>query len=366
MRAWRVEILRDDPIITPTGITQPSYQLPTNLILQENMYNITDNVAIEFETVVYSNSDNKQVYDRATLSLYNVNRYWHNENSANKLSNAKVYIYGGVKKTPLIERQGLVGNITSTLYALTDSQILEKPLYVGYVANSYPDMDGASTKLLLNLTSERLSKDKLPVNQINLIKGTSWRVEVANFIRALLVQKKMIANVVIGISSPNSVELCQTDFNSMDITEIFDDSKGMSVKTLVQTMFNEVVYKELDTIYIGQKPILPKVHLLNDENILGQPQLTNPSTIVLSVPLTSKFLVGSQVMLNLNSFISYEQNFVADGDSTNSNLLLQRGSIDGGLMYSGLYTVIQIRHTCQSRNAGVDSWCTTLEMVKTI
>ena len=96
----------------------------------------------------------------AVLSLYNVNRYWHNENSAGKLAGARVVIYAGVKATPIHYHQGLV-DPKNTCYALNDSQITTTPIYDGYVANSYANMDGASTVLVLNLIPVReLTEDE--------------------------------------------------------------------------------------------------------------------------------------------------------------------------------------------------------------
>ena len=105
----------------------------------------------------------------AVLSLYNVNRYWHNENSAGKLAGARIVIYAGVKATPIHYHQGLA-DPKNTCYALNDSHITTTPIYDGYVANSYANMDGADTVLVLNLipTKELTEEEKASVNQLNI------------------------------------------------------------------------------------------------------------------------------------------------------------------------------------------------------
>ena len=82
MRAYRIELT------SKTGVSigidkskQPNFQPPTELTLQQNLGNMGDNVHIEFECVSHCDTSNKSIYDRAVLSLYNVNKYWHNENS---------------------------------------------------------------------------------------------------------------------------------------------------------------------------------------------------------------------------------------------------------------------------------------------
>lgn len=182
MRAYRIELTSKNGV-SIGGNNQPNYQPPTTLVLQQNLGNMDDNIHIEFECVSYCDTSNKEIYDRAVLSLYNVNRYWHNENSAGKLAGARVVIYAGVKATPIHYRQGLV-DPQNTCYALNDNQILTTPIYDGYVANSYANMDGVSTVLVLNLipVKELTEEEKASVNQLNIAYSTAWRNEVKRFI----------------------------------------------------------------------------------------------------------------------------------------------------------------------------------------
>ena len=365
MRAYRIELTSKNGV--SVGIDkdkQPNYQPPTTLVLQQNLGNIDDNIHIEFECVSYCDTSNKEIYDRAVLSLYNVNRYWHNENSAGKLAGARVVIYAGVKATPIHYRQGLV-DPQNTCYALNDNQILTTPIYDGYVANSYANMDGVSTVLVLNLipVKELTEEEKASVNQLNIAYGTAWRNEVKRFIDNYL---KLVGTpdvkVQVGNPTKGSIIIAEDDANTMNIEGIFETKREGAIPLVdfVKTSFKEIIKKEGNTICIGENPvIIPEI--ISDKDLLGQPQLINPNTITLTVPLTSK--VEQLITLNLKSFISYNQAYITEGDPNNYGIGIDR---DISKMYSGVYKITTIQHVLQSRNTDVNAWCTTLEAVKNL
>lgn len=367
MRAYRIELTSKNGV--SVGIDkdkQPNYQPPTTLVLQQNLGNMDDNIHIEFEYVSHCDTSNKEIYDRAVLSLYNVNRYWHNENSSGKLAGARVVIYAGVKATPIHYRQGLV-DPQNTCYALNDNQILITPIYDGYVANSYANMDGVSTVLVLNLipVKELTEEEKASVNQLNIAYGTAWRNEVKRFIDNYL---KLVGTpdvkVQVGNHTKGSIIIAEDDANTMNIEGIFETKRegAISLVDFVKTSFKEVIKKEGNTIYIGENPvIIPEI--ISDKDLLGQPQLINPETITLTVPLTSKFRVEQLITLNLKSFISYNQAYITEGDPNNYGIGIDR---DISKMYSGVYKITTIQHVLQSRNTDVNAWCTTLEAVKNL
>ena len=367
MRAYRIELTSKNGV--SVGIDkdkQPNYQPPTTLVLQQNLGNMDDNIHIEFEYVSHCDTSNKEIYDRAVLSLYNVNRYWHNENSSGKLAGARVVIYAGVKATPIHYRQGLV-DPQNTCYALNDNQILTTPIYDGYVANSYANMDGVSTVLVLNLipVKELTEEEKASVNQLNIAYGTAWRNEVKRFIDNYL---KLVGTpdvkVQVGNHTKGSIIIAEDDANTMNIEGIFETKRegAISLVDFVKTSFKEVIKKEGNTIYIGENPvIIPEI--ISDKDLLGQPQLINPETITLTVPLTSKFRVEQLITLNLKSFISYNQAYITEGDPNNYGIGIDR---DISKMYSGVYKITTIQHVLQSRNTDVNAWCTTLEAVKNL
>lgn len=363
MRAYRIELTSKNGV-SIGGNNQPNYQPPTTLVLQQNLGNMDDNIHIEFEYVSHCDTSNKEIYDRAVLSLYNVNRYWHNENSAGKLAGARVVIYAGVKATPIHYRQGLV-DPQNTCYALNDNQILTTPIYDGYVANSYANMDGVSTVLVLNLipVKELTEEEKASVNQLNIAFGTAWRNEVKRFIDNYL---KLVGTpdvkVQVGIPTKKSIIINEAITNTINIEGIFETKREGAIPLVdfVKTSFKEVIKKEGNTIYIGENPvIIPEI--ISDKDLLGQPQLINPETITLTVPLTSKFRVEQLITLNLKSFISYNQAYITEGDPNNYGIGIDR---DISKMYSGVYKITTIQHVLQSRNTDVNAWCTTLEAVK--
>ena len=364
MRAYRIELTSKNGV-SIGGNNQPNYQPPTTLVLQQNLGNMDDNIHIEFEYVSHCDTSNKEIYDRAVLSLYNVNRYWHNENSSGKLAGARVVIYAGVKATPIHFRQGLV-DLQNTCYALNDNQILTTPIYDGYVANSYANMDGVSTVLVLNLipVKELTKEEKASVNQLNIAYGTAWRNEVKRFIDNYL---KLVGTpdvkVQVGNPTKGSIIIAEDDANTMNIEGIFETKRegAISLVDFVKTSFKEIIKKEGNTIYIGENPdVIAKMTVISDKDLLGQPQLINPNTITLTVPLTSKFKILQKIQLKLESYIGYSQAFTMEADPASFGITADRVY----KMYEGTYQIISIRPVMQSRNTSVEAWCTILEAVK--
>lgn len=364
MRAYRIELTSKNGV-SIGGNNQPNYQPPTTLVLQQNLGNMDDNIHIEFECVSYCDTSNKEIYDRAVLSLYNVNRYWHNENSSGKLAGARVVIYAGVKATPIHYRQGLV-DPQNTCYALNDNQILTTPIYDGYVANSYANMDGVSTVLVLNLipVKELTEEEKASVNQLNIAFSTAWRNEVKRFIDNYL---KLVGTpdvkVQVGNPTKGSIIINEAITNTINIEGIFETKRegAISLVDFVKTSFKEVIKKEGNTIYIGENPnVIAKMTVISDKDLLGQPQLINPNTITLTVPLTSKFKILQKIQLKLESYIGYSQAFTMEADPSSFGITADRVY----KMYEGTYQIISIRPVMQSRNTSVEAWCTILEAVK--
>lgn len=366
MRAYRIELTSKNGV-SIGGNNQPNYQPPTTLVLQQNLGNMDDNIHIEFEYVSHCDTSNKEIYDIAVLSLYNVNRYWHNENSSGKLAGARVVIYAGVKATPIHYRQGLV-DPQNTCYALNDNQILTTPIYDGYVANSYANMDGVSTVLVLNLipVKELTEEEKASVNQLNIAYSTAWRNEVKRFIDNYL---KLVGTpdvkVQVGNPTKGSIIIAEDDANTMNIEGIFETKRegAISLVDFVKTSFKEIIKKEGNTIYIGENPnVIAKMTVISDKDLLGQPQLINPNTITLTVPLTSKFKILQKIQLKLESYIGYSQAFTMEADPASFGITADRVY----KMYEGTYQIISIRPVMQSRNTSVEAWCTILEAVKNL
>lgn len=364
MRAYRIELTSKNGV-SIGGNNQPNYQPPTTLVLQQNLGNMDDNIHIEFECVSYCDTSNKEIYDRAVLSLYNVNRYWHNENSSGKLAGVRVVIYAGVKATPIHFRQGLV-DPQNTCYALNDNQILTTPIYDGYVANTYANMDGVSTVLVMNLipVKELTEEEKASVNQLNIALGIAWRNEVKRFIDNYL---KLVGTpdikVQVGNPTKGSIIIAEDDANTMNIEGIFETKRegAISLVDFVKTSFKEIIKKEGNTIYIGENPnVIAKMTVISDKDLLGQPQLINPNTITLTVPLTSKFKILQKIQLKLESYIGYSQAFTMEADPASFGITADRVY----KMYEGTYQIISIRPVMQSRNTSVEAWCTILEAVK--
>ena len=228
------------------------------------------------------------------------------------------------------------------------------------------NMDGADTVLVLNLipTKELTEEEKASVNQLNIAEGVAWRNEVKRFIEnyLLLVGTPEI-KVKVGISTEGSIELAEAKINTTNIEGIFETKRNgaIALADYVKNTFKEIIKKEENVIYIGQNTnTIDKVNIISDKDLLGQPQLINPNTITLTVPLTSKFRILQKIKLELESFIGYGQAFVTEGDPAGFGITADRV----WKMYQGTYQIISIRPVMQSRNTSVDAWCTILEAVK--
>ena len=67
------------------------------------------------------------------------------------------------------------------------------------------------------------------------------------------------------------------------------------------------------------------------------------------------------ITLNLESFISYNQAYITEGDPNNYGIGIAR---DISKMYSGVYRITKIQHVLQSRNVDVNAWCTNITAVE--
>ena len=365
MRAYRLALLPKSGIDI-SSLPPLQFYSGKEIILTQNMNNnLSDNINIEFDLQQLVNDETKEVFSTSTITLYNVNRYWHNENAQNAISNAKISLCAGTKATPMLRHQGLV-DTKNTCYALNDNQITTTPIYDGYVANSYANMDGASTVLVLNLIPVReLTEDeKASVNQLNIYQGTEWRNDVKKFIENYLLLtgvKQEGISVKIGAQTKGSLTIAEADVYSNNIEGIFETKRkgAVCLADYVKKAFNEVIKKQGNTIYIGE-PAINKIDIISDKDLLGQPQLINPNTITLTVPLTSKFRILQKIQLKLESFIGYGQAFVTEGDPAGFGITAERI----GKMYEGIYQITTIRYVLQSRNTDVNAWCAILEAVK--
>ncbi|WP_278774745.1 hypothetical protein [uncultured Brachyspira sp.] len=209
-------------------------------------------------------------------------------------------------------------------------------------------------------------EEKASVNQLNIAFGTAWRNEVKRFIKNYLllngITEKEVA-VKIGNPTKGSIIIAEDDANTMNIEGIFETKRegAISLVDFVKTSFKEVIKKEGNTICIGENPdVIAKMTVISDKDLLGQPQLINPNTITLTVPLTSKFKILQKIQLKLESYIGYSQAFTMEADPSSFGITADRVY----KMYEGTYQIISIRPVMQSRNTSVEAWCTILEAVK--
>ena len=361
MRAYRFVLLDKKEFDT----TEPpkGFYSGKKIILEQNMdrSKTIDNIHIEFDIQQLVNNEEKEVFDTATISLYNVNRYWHNENAQKIINNAKIVLYAGTKASPIHYRQGLIDPKYSC-YAMNDNDIILRPIYQGYVKKSYPDMDGVNTILRLNLAGESFNEEIKDLVMPNIKHGEKWRPAVRKFLQDIINKEGLSLRADIGKSSKDSLELAESNINPININGIFRPSskKGISLAAFVKKTFNEILYKEGNIIYIGESPniVSKPPTIIRDRNLIGQPQMTGLKTISFNVPMTSKFKVLQKITLELESFVSINQMFYGNGD-LGYNPLNRVNK-----MFKGEYQIIQIWHKGQSRNPDAESWCTTIEAIE--
>ena len=207
-------------------------------------------------------------------------------------------------------------------------------------------------------------EEKASVKQLNIALGTAWRNEVKRFIDNYL---KLVGTpdvkVQVGNPTKGSIIINEAITNTINIEGIFETKRegAISLVDFVKTSFKEVIKKEGNTIYIGENPnVIAKMTVISDKDLLGQPQLINPNTITLTVPLTSKFKILQKIQLKLESYIGYSQAFTMEADPSSFGITADRVY----KMYEGTYQIISIRPVMQSRNTSVEAWCTILEAVK--
>ena len=199
---------------------------------------------------------------------------------------------------------------------------------------------------------------------IGFAAGVAWRNEVKRFIENYLVLVGTPdVKVEVGTPTKGSLLISEAKVNSINIESIFETKRedAIVLADYVKRTFKEVIKKEGNVIYIGQNTnTVGKLSIISDKDLLGQPQLINPNTITLTVPLTSKFRILQKIQLELESYIGYGQAFVTEGDPAGFGITAERI----GKMYQGTYQIISIRPVMQSRNTDVNAWCTILEAVK--
>ncbi|WP_456059389.1 hypothetical protein [Brachyspira pilosicoli] len=362
MRAYRFALLDKKEFDT----TEPpkGFYSGKKIVLEQNMdrSKTFDNIHIEFDIQQLVDNEEKEVFDTATIFLYNVNRYWHNENAQKIINNAKIVLYAGTKASPIHYHQGLIDYKEGSCYAFTDADITLRPIYQGYVKNAYPDMDGINTVLKLNLANESFNEEITGLVQFNIKNGEEWRPSVKKFLEEIIKKEGLSLTTEIGEPSKGSLERAKCNTNPININGIFRPSSknGVSLAAYVKKAFNEIIYKDGNVIYIGQnKNIVNKPPVvIRDKNLIGQPQMTGLKTISFSVPMTSKFRVLQKIKLELESFVSINQMFYGEGD-LGYNPLNRADK-----MFKGEYQIIQIWHKGQSRNPNAESWCTTIEAVE--
>ena len=360
MRAYRLALLPKSGIDI-SSLPPLQFYGGNEIILTQNMNNnLSDNINIEFDLQQLVNDEIKECFSTSTITLYNVNRYWHNENAQNAISNAKISLCAGTKATPMLRHQGLV-DINNTCYALNDSQITNRPIFEGYVANAYPDMDGASTLLRLNLVGEAFNDEVKGLIQFQINAGEKWRPKVLTALQQIILKEKLTLIAELGDATVDSIDTVDTDINPLNINGIFQASSddGVSLQQFIKKTFNEILYKENNTIYIGKPKLSTIPAVITDKDLIGQPQMTGYKTISFNVPLTNRFRILQNIDIALGSFVSLNQQFYSQGDMGYSSM-----NRDNNKMFYGNYKIIQIWHKGQSRNISAESWCTTIEAVE--
>ena len=130
MRAYRFVLLDKKEI--DTAEPPKGFYSGKKIVLEQNMgrSKTLDNIHIEFDIQQLVSNEEKEVFDTTTISLYNINKYWHNENAQKIINNAKIVLYAGTKASPIHYRQGLV-DPKGTCYAMNYDDILIRPISQG-------------------------------------------------------------------------------------------------------------------------------------------------------------------------------------------------------------------------------------------
>lgn len=358
MRVYKLEII-------PEGVLGGFNSL---VIEQNTIPNVpTDSIHIEFDL-----QRNEQAYSNAVINLYNVNRYWHNENAQGRLANAKVVLYAGVAASPVHKHAGLLPSIylgiLNSSIAINQSMILAMPIYVGYVQNCYPDMSGRDTVLKLNCVLSRdltastgdnkeYYKDiGMGIQSLSIPAGAQWRPFVLAYASSVFTKTVTDKVFLIGIPSKESKLINSTKIDNMVLNSF--DALAEFVKRTWNEDFN-LSNTGSNIWYIGQPPESMVISSIPDNELISQPQMVGVSKIALTVPLTNRFNILQRVQLGFKTFVSWQQMNYKEAD-VGSNFLGNNGVRK---MFAGTWKIIEIWHKGQSRNSSPESWCTTLKLV---
>ena len=218
--------------------------------------------------------------------------------------------------------------------------------------------DGENTK---DITIKNIIFDNVTIYSQNA-NSTNWSIEENIFINA----KKVDINIDSGLkpdsNNKNGGEL--TGYYILKSKTNGNISSNLFLRDENSLGRGIAVYKSYDfTINDNYFGLIADIDnsIVSDKDLLGQPQLIDVKTILFTVPLTSKYKMRQLVTLKLESFISYNQAYITEGDPNTYGIGIAR---DIYKMYSGVYRITKIQHVLQSRNTDVNAWCTNITAVE--
>lgn len=343
-----------------------------SLILTQNCFGSNDSIAIDFDLQFVND---KSIVDKH-ITLYNVNRYWHGKLAQDSLKDKRIILYAGVKLTPTLTRQNAYNNKYKSCYIINDFQLIEQPLFDGYISNAYTEVENGTTALTLTVLETAKASSSFSINSIissplKIPSGTVWFPLVKGWIVKYYLKKLAIPPIIKKGKITQTTS--KSDINVDNIKGIKDNDSGLSLQSILNESFGcDIVITNNGTIIIqnaeGKKEeenTSFTTNIISDNELLTQPHLVDATDkrIMITLPLTNRFNFQKNNMFTL---ITKSATIFNQIETIGDSVVRADLSINEiGKYWEGVYKIVQIWHTGSSRNSDVNAWVTKIEATKT-
>ncbi len=351
-----------------------------SLILKQNCFGANDSIAIDFD--LQFTNDKQMPYK--TITLYNVNRYWLGMFGNTKLKGKKITLYAGTKLTPTLTRQNVYNSNTKSCYIINDFQMLESPIFDGYIDNTYIEMENGTTSLTITVGSavvennNKFSLSSVISSPLKIPSGTVWFPIVKSWIVKSYLKKLALPPIIKKGKITQTTSKADIDIDNIKSIKANDTS--LSLQNILSKNFGcDIVISASGTIIIqdteGEKEedaeslknTLLNNNIISDNDLLTQPSLVDVSKdqrIMITLPLTNRFNFEKNSSFTLiTKSATIFNHTLTQGDTVERFNFSSK--LELGKYWYGTYNIVQIWHTGASRNSDINAWVTKIEGVKT-
>lgn len=343
-----------------------------DLILTQNCFGASDSVAIEFDFQTIAG----KTMPHFNITLHNINRYWFSRSINQNLQDKKIVLYAGTKLTPLLTRQCVYNAKYPSCYIYNDFQMLQKPLFSGYIQNAYTEHEGATTSLNLTVNTipqennKNVGVDAITSDTLKIPKRSVWYSYVKSFIVKYYLKKLSLPPII--KKGKITKAMSDAEVSVDNIKSIISDDASVSLQRIIETNFNcSITVSNTGTLIIADKEgkkeedvnITEELenNIISDNDLLTQPlieRISDKTGIILTLPLTNRFNLEKKNYFSLltRTAMTFQTSIVDVGDIINRYDLKK----EIGKYWYGSYKIEQIWHIGSSRNSDVNAWVTKI------